>query len=65
MLGEADLNLCEFGDKDFKSLKLKLKNCQDENAFIEVALRGKPVEEANMRSSVRTNVQTNSDIVLM
>lgn len=56
MLGEADLNLCEFGDKDFKSLKLKLKNCQDENAFIEVALRGKPVEEANMRSSVRTNV---------
>jgi hypothetical protein len=40
VLGEADLNLAETSmDHDFKYLKLTLKKCQDENAFIEVGMK--------------------------
>lgn len=40
MLGEADLNLSEYGENDYKIMKLNLRKCDDPSAYIEVALRG-------------------------
>ena len=42
-LGEADLNLSEYGENDYKSMKLSLRKCDDPNGYIEVALRGTQV----------------------
>jgi hypothetical protein len=39
-LGEADLNLCEYGENDYKIIKISLRKCEDPNAFIEVGLKG-------------------------
>jgi len=39
-LGEADMNLCDYGENDYRTLKLNLKKCDDPNAYIEVAIRG-------------------------
>jgi len=38
-LGEADLNLSEYQEGEFKIFKLPLKKCVDEDAYIEVGLR--------------------------
>lgn len=41
MLGEADLNLAECSfTNEFKYLKLNLLKCKDENAYIEVGMKG-------------------------
>jgi hypothetical protein len=40
VLGEADLNLSEYQENEFKVIKIALKNCADPEAFIEVGLRG-------------------------
>jgi hypothetical protein len=40
VLGEADLNLSEYTENEFKVLKLPLKNCADPDGFIEVAIKG-------------------------
>lgn len=45
ILGEADLNLCEYSETDFKIVKLPLKKCLDEEAWIEVGLRATPAKE--------------------
>lgn len=38
--GEADLNLASFSeDGEFKYHKLALKNCQDDDAYIEVGIK--------------------------
>lgn len=39
VLGEADLNLSEYAEHEFKIFKLPLKNCADPEAFIEVGLK--------------------------
>jgi hypothetical protein len=38
-LGEADLNLCDYSETDFKIFRIPLKKCLDEEAYIEVGLR--------------------------
>lgn len=45
LLGEADLNLCEYGDNEFKILKLPLKNCSDPDGYIEIGIKGSQVKE--------------------
>nr|ACK37609.1 hypothetical protein [Kahliella matisi] len=35
-LGEADLNLSEYGEGEYKIMKLRLNNCQDPDGFIEI-----------------------------
>jgi hypothetical protein len=39
-LGKAELDLSLFTEKDFNMLILPLKDCQYENSFIEVGLKG-------------------------
>jgi hypothetical protein len=50
-LGEADLNLANFGNGDFKIIKLSLKKCADDDAFIEVGLRGTEASATRKESS--------------
>ena len=45
LLGEADLNLCEYAENEFKIIKLPLKNCADPDGFIEVGIKGSPTKE--------------------
>lgn len=40
VLGEADLNLSDYAENEYKILRLSLRKCDDPNAFIEVGLRG-------------------------
>ena len=48
-MGEADLNLAESSlDHEFKYLKLKLKKCNDDDAFIEVGMKA---AEASLEKS--------------
>lgn len=49
-LGEADLNLSEYGENEYKTMKLNLRKCEDSNAYIEVALRGTLVQEKTPRA---------------
>jgi hypothetical protein len=39
-LGEADLNLSDYTENDYKVMKIPLRKCADPDAYIEVALRG-------------------------
>jgi hypothetical protein len=45
-LGKAELDLSLYGDDEFNILKLKLENCESEDAFIEVGLKATPVVKA-------------------
>ena len=49
-LGEADLNLSEYGENDYKVMKLNLRKCEDPSGYIEVALRGTLVAEKTPRA---------------
>eukprot|EP00347_Sterkiella_histriomuscorum_P014694 403359906 len=49
-LGEADLNLSEYGENDYKVMKLNLRKCEDPSGYIEVALRGTLVAEKTQRA---------------
>jgi hypothetical protein len=49
-LGEADLNLSDYIEGDFKLFKLSLKHCADEEAYIEVALRATQAREKTPRN---------------
>ena len=40
MLGEADLNLSDYLENEYKILKLPLRKCGDPDAYIEIGLRG-------------------------
>ena len=40
ILGTADLDLSQFNDGDYRMHQIPLENCQYENAFIEVGLKG-------------------------
>jgi hypothetical protein len=39
-LGKAELDLSLYSEKDFNMLILPLKDCQYENSFIEIGLKG-------------------------
>lgn len=56
-LGEADLNLSEYGENEYKTMKLSLRKCEDPSGQIEVALRGTQVQEKTPRAkeSIDTN----------
>ena len=42
IIGEAEMNLAEYGINEYQSLNLPLNNCPfDDKAYLEVALRGK------------------------
>lgn len=45
ILGEADLNLSEYSEDEFKIFKLPLKKCFDPDAYIEVGLRATPAKD--------------------
>lgn len=44
LLGEADLNLRDYSENEFKILKLPLKKCNHEDAYVEVGLRASPAK---------------------
>jgi len=44
-LGEADLNLSEYSEDEFKIFKLPLKKCADPDAYIEVGLKATASKE--------------------
>jgi hypothetical protein len=49
-LGEADLNLSSYSEGgDFKFMKLPLRKCADEDAYIEIGIRG--LENTNNKSA--------------
>lgn len=39
VLGEADLNLSDYTEYEFRYMRLPLKGCSDSDAFIEVGLK--------------------------
>lgn len=40
-LGDSDLNLCSYTENgDFKYMKLPLRHCQDDEAYIEIGIKG-------------------------
>ena len=51
VLGETELNLREYNEKEFKILKLHLKKCIDDDAFMEVGLRASPSKAKSGRNS--------------
>lgn len=50
VLGEADLNLSDYLENEYKTFKLPLKNCADADAFIEVGLRATQAKEKHISS---------------
>ena len=38
-LGEADLNLSDYQENEFKYMRLNLRNCADPDAYLEVGLK--------------------------
>ena len=50
ILGEADLNLSNYTENEFKIIKLPLKNCSDPDGFIEIGLRGVLAKEKERRT---------------
>ena len=53
ILGKADLDLSQFGKEDFQVHELTLRECEYENAFITVHLKG----SEKRRQSTRNNQQ--------
>ena len=51
MLGETDLNLRDYSENEFKILKLPLKKCTDNEAFMEIGLRASPAKHKSNRNS--------------
>ena len=51
VLGEADLNLRDYSESEFKIHKLTLKKCVDDDAIIEVGLRASPAKQKSARNS--------------
>ena len=51
VLGEAELNLSEYSENEFKILKLNLTKCMDSEAYIEVGLRASAAKERSGRNS--------------
>lgn len=63
ILGKADLDLSQFSYDDFKVLKLDVRDCQYEGAWIEVGLKAVPANRAssrtnNLNESYRSNATT-------
>jgi hypothetical protein len=52
-LGEANFNLTQYGDGEYKTIKLPLKNCSDPDAFVEIAIKG--TAAADKHKSERTH----------
>jgi len=48
-LGEADLNLSDYTENEYKTMKIPLRKCTDPDAYIEVALRGTLAQEKTPR----------------
>ncbi len=53
-LGEADLNLAEYHEDEFKYMKLPLRKCDDTEAFIEVGIRATPAPNKDMAQRAST-----------
>ena len=45
ILGEAELNLSDYKEKEYRIMKLELKNCSDPDAYIEIGLRATLAKE--------------------
>lgn len=50
MLGEAELNLSDYTENEYKIFKLPLTKCSDDEAFIEVGLRATQAKEKHVSS---------------
>ena len=60
VLGEADLDLSEYVENENKQFKLTLKNCEDEEAYIEVGVKAEVEDDQSMisrRSSAKKKKQ--------
>lgn len=51
ILGKADLDLSQFGTTDFQVHQLPLRECEYENAFIEVRLKGAEKRRQSTRNA--------------
>jgi hypothetical protein len=65
VLGEADLNLSDYSETEFKVFKIPLKKCLDETAYIEVGLRATPAKEKSSRGGKDSSEAKDSMIALM
>jgi hypothetical protein len=59
VLGEADLNLSDYSEGDYKVIKLTLEKCMDPNAYIEVGLRATPAEVKKEKKPKTGNADSN------
>jgi len=66
VLGEADLNLSEYSEGEFKIMKLPLKNCSDTDAFIEIGIKGSQAKEKKEAPSTpkEQNTEENKEQII-
>lgn len=57
VLGEAELNLSDYSEGEFKVLRLPLRNCADPDAVIEVGLKGSQAKERKEAPSTPKETQ--------
>lgn len=50
-MGEADLNLSDYTENEFRYIRLPLRNCSDPDGYIEVGLRGVVAKEKKQEST--------------
>ena len=55
VLGEAELNLSDYIMGEYKSFRIPLTKCVDDEAFIEVALRANDAAKKERRESAKGN----------
>jgi hypothetical protein len=55
VLGEADLNLCDYAEGEFNYMQLSLKGCSDSSAFIEVGLKATQIRDKKLNGSIIGN----------
>ncbi len=67
VLGEADLNLSDYSENEFKIFKINLKNCADPEGYIEVGLRATVARDKTpkARDSISEKQQKDQIMALM
>jgi hypothetical protein len=65
VLGEADLNLSDYSESEFKIFKIPLKKCLDESAYIEVGLRATPAKDKTSSRGGKDSSETKDSMIAL
>ena len=64
-MGEADLNLSDYAENEYKVLKLSLRKCDDPNAYVEVALRGTVAHDKTSATKARESTDSKDQLMVL